>query len=73
MSEKKTKRTAGSESAVNGLVSFSVWDNLKWILSNRMLLWSSLLLPNGTPEQDELLLFINGYLKRSLARHKKKN
>lgn len=61
----KSKETVSQKSVFS---EFTVWQNIKAILSHTFLKWAIQLLPDDSPEQKELAAFSIGYLKRSIAR-----
>ena len=48
---------------------YSVWENLKLMLSDNCLKWAVQLLPLDCEERKELAKFLHAYLKRSIARN----
>lgn len=52
-------------------MKYTVWQELKWIVSVWLLWWSCCLLPDDSPEKIELLVFIRQHMKKSTSRQEK--
>jgi hypothetical protein len=47
-----------------------LWKNIKWIISSKLLWWGACLVPKGTPEKKEIMLFLHDYATKCVARRR---